>query len=177
MSVIRKDKNIYHSAAGLVEVLIVLGIVAVIMVIIGTLTVQSYLRIKDNEMLDYANGIMIRALEITKTPSEILVHDPSGFIGYDGSYTIDLGAVPRALRRQSLLSNPITSCNTDSVYLIDVSNEFPGISVPTICLQLIIQSEGDSRYIVEVNMIYKSSNQEITNSLLGYRVNEFITIE
>ena len=64
-------------AATLIEVLIVLGVISTTMIVAVSLIINSLYELRNNETQDAANGIMIQALEIAKSPT-------NAYWGYSG---------------------------------------------------------------------------------------------
>ncbi len=135
MSIIKLKKK----ASSLAEVMIVLGIISTAMVASISIMVNSLIRIRVNDIEDSANTILIQALEIAKSPTQLRVNADLSTIPYDSSVFLALGdndrlQIQRGHSVQGNLINP--DCNTSSVY--NVNDLLPeDVSASSqICIQL-----------------------------------------
>jgi type II secretory pathway pseudopilin PulG len=107
-------------AVSLVEVLVVLAIVAATMVSAMRLSVTSLAQIKSNEIIDYATGIMLKAIEVAKSPNTVKILGEGTITEYDGSYSLQNSGNDVALYQQSDFVEPITTCDRGSLYYLNV---------------------------------------------------------
>jgi type II secretory pathway pseudopilin PulG len=166
------------AAVSLVEVMVVLAIVAATMVGGMRLTVIAFTQIKKNEITDYATGVMIKALEIAKSPS--LVRATSGFgtiTDFDGSYVVQMTGDEAVINQLTTTVQALTTCDRSSPYYIDI--QVSSGQVPIACLQLnVTEKEGltNDYYEIEARVVYVIDNTTTIKTITGYRVNDFQTV-
>lgn len=183
--------NTRYKAASLVEILVVLAIVASSMVAVANVNIQAQISLKDNEIIDAANGVMIQALEVAKSPSQVSVVDPAGNLipgNIQGYYSLDLNSGSSqgvVLRKQTFSNTKITNCNSTSPYLVDWTTNGVGATstsldpnVNNICVQVIITEEQrplivDTYYKIESIVIFNISDGQESNSIIGYRRDDY----
>ncbi len=165
-------------AVSLVEVLVVLAIVAATMVSAMRLSVTSLAQIKSNEIIDYATGIMLKAIEVAKSPNTVKILGEGTITEYDGSYSLQNSGNDVALYQQSDFVEPITTCDRGSLYYLNV--DLGGASAPpVVCMQLNIQQKtglSGQYYELEARMLYIVDAETRTKSVIGYRLSDFSTI-
>lgn len=175
-----KSKSLINhklAAMSLVEVLAVLGLVAVFIVGAAQMTVRLLINVKNNEVIDYVSGVQVQALEIAKSPAEVAVTRTLGQIppGYLGSYRLRYGT-PNVLLYQSGATSLITDCADTSAYRITTSTA-EAASLPTVCLQFVIQPQtslgNNTYYQITTRLIYNLNGQDYINDLVGYRSQDF----
>lgn len=160
------------------EVLIVLAIVAATMVAAMQVSIQSLRVIKQNEIGDYANSVMIKALEVAKSPANVQVSSSAQVTNFQGSYQLQAqGASAPVLWKISDSMVPITanSCSNSSPYYTDIS-AINTVGNPVVCLQLIIRNISGltgSAYEITSHLIYTIQDQQVERSIIGYRRNKF----
>ena len=163
---------------GLMEVLIVLAIVAATMVAAMQVSIQSLRVIKQNEIGDYANSVMVKALEVAKSPSDVQVSGTAQITNFQGSYQLQtqVGS-PSVLWKVSDSVVPMTAnnCSNTSPYYTDIS-AVSNIGNPVVCLQLIIRNISGltgNAYEITSYLIYDIQDQQVERSIIGYRRNKF----
>lgn len=169
----RPSKN----AFGLLEVLIVLAIAATTMIAATQIALNGYRAIKVNEILDYANGLMLQALEIAKSPTDVEVVGVSQPPNFNASYRLSANASGKSV--MSVVSTNIvnitpTDCSTSSPYFVNVN--VPNVNEPLVCLQLVVTQRtnfGVIYYEIRSRMVYNLDGQANTQELIGYRRNDF----
>lgn len=172
------------SALGLVEVLVVLAIVGLTMVGSMQLTTGAFRSIRENEITDMANGIMVQSLEIIKSPQPILILDELGTelrANFGGSFAIDLLSSPPSLKRVgSVSSQPelITSCAPESSFFAtrvleqqQQQDGREGLAIPDVCLQVTLQPISGNPDALQVTsrVVYNSRQGTTVNTLYGFR--------
>lgn len=162
---------------GLVEVLVVLALVATTMVAAAQLSVNALRSIKNNEVKDYATGLLVQALEVAKSPDDINIYTTSALASYNGTYSLERGPTGTGyvLSYSSPSTTQISSCASDSIYAIDISAQF-NVPVPKVCLQVVItanQGLAGNYYQISATTIYTLEGETIRETVIGYRRNEF----
>ncbi len=163
------------AATSLVEVLVVLAIVASTMIAATQLSVRALIDIKQNELLDYANSVMLKALEVAKSPADVNVTHLAVAGSYTGSYSSSLLSGKPVLYQQSPTIVAMGSCSTSSVYYTPLTG-VTGITPPLACMQVQIQPKtglNSTYYEITVTITYRLSDQTVTDSIVGYRRNKF----
>lgn len=171
-------------ATSLVEVLVVLAVISLTIVFSVSLVAKARVVVKNNEIQDQANGLMIKALEIFKSPSDIFIPAEAGLTNTAASYSFsfdknssvvnpDVPAVEPNSGGTTLLyqqsDGPITICdaNTNPVYRLDRFS-FP------FCEQILISPKQDvlvnqTYYEIIVNVVYELNNKQVQDSIKTYR--------
>lgn len=159
-------------ATGLVEVLVVIGILSLSMVTIVVVTTRSLVRIKKDEVHDQATGIQYRALEYAKTPGDLCVQMDPGEINYykfeksqEGEFLV------RTVGAYELDEN---NCSNSSEYYMDLSGN--GVEVPSgsiFCNQVVLEAlplaEQTRVFKVRSILVYNLEGEFVREELLGYR--------
>lgn len=174
----KRSFKLKFSAVGLVEVLIVLALVATTMVAATQVTVQSLIKIKEDEVNDYVNGLMVRALEAAKSPQILTINnDLTGLTDFEGSYTLLVpseGADTPSFTQEAIELTPLPegSCTTNSPYSVTIPN-LGNFTPPPVCLQVIVaELEGidvNSIFQITVRSVYTLSSGPVVREVLGYR--------
>jgi hypothetical protein len=168
-----KSKNL--PATSLVEVLVVLAIVASTMVAATQLSVRALIDIKQNEIEDYANSVMLKALEVAKSPSDINVTHLVTAGNYTGSYSSSLLNGKPVLYQQSPTIVGMGTCTSGSVYYTPLTG-VTGVTPPLACLQVQIQPKtglNSTYYEITSTISFQLSDQMVTKTIVGYRRNKF----
>jgi len=165
-------------AVGLVEVLIVLALVATTMVAATQVTVQSLIKIKEDEVNDYVNGLMIRVLEAAKSPQTLTIDNQlTGLSDFEGSYVLtipDEGTSTPAFTQEAIELTPIPegSCTTSSPYSVTIPN-LGNFTPPPVCLQAIVtELDGidiNPIFQITVRSVYSLSSGPVVRDIIGYR--------
>ncbi len=172
----RKKKK----AASLAEVMIVLGILSTVLVASVSVLVNSMLRISINDLEDAANTIMIQALEISKSPVDVLVSDLSiQEAGFETTqnFSLDITDEGNVLQRQS--EGALTECTPNSVY--NINSQVRDIQTKSnICLQVRITPleglDGIRVYRLESEVVFRTPKETRSNSIIGFRYRQFTTL-
>lgn len=177
MAVSQFNKKVFN-AVSLVEVVVVLGIIATTLVSAAQLSVRMTRTIKDNEISDFTNGVVLQALEIAKSPAAVKLASAAGGGSSTGSYRLDRSGAQAVLWRESQTVNRITNCTSASPYRVQIadgSQQLLGEAL--VCLQILIQPRQgavrQSYFEIEAISVYQLSDQIVVNSGLGYRREAF----
>jgi type II secretory pathway pseudopilin PulG len=167
-------------AATLTEVLIVLGIISTTMIVAVSLIVNSLYELRNNETEDAANGIMIQALEIAKSPSDVVLSDATLLsASFDSTHYYSLSSENDQNFLQLQNQNQMVDCSTNSVYRIqDVSAvantaQQEVLANVDICLQLIITPRAEGFYEITSKVAYPAREEYQVNFIKGMRYGEF----
>lgn len=128
-------------AVSLIEVLAVLVLTGFLLVATARMTSNLIIQLRNNELEEYANGLLVQAFEAAKSPNNLTVnaaHQASG-TAYRIEFLPAGGA--RLTREVSFLSAPdINSCSLASPYFINSATitGYPG-PIP-VCIQIVIRT-------------------------------------
>lgn len=158
-----------YKGGSLIEVLVILAITAVSMVGIAGVNNRTLIAIKDNETLDNANGVMVQALEVAKSPARLPI---SGLTGV-GRYSLDY--TTNSLNRLADGEPDLTAtsdCSVGSPYYVSIAD--PDDSGRNICLQLTVVQRprvlgGLNYYEITSRVLFYLSNGPVLNQLVAYR--------
>jgi uncharacterized membrane protein YgcG len=161
------------NAFSLVEVLAVLALTGVVMIAFGQMLVRLTTQISRNEISDYANGIMLQAMEIAKSPTNLVINDtPAPPANFQGSYALDFDSTPNRLKLVTGTISQISTCTAGSSYQIAVEVNLP------VCVQIIVQpgtSTGGKQYFqITTVVVYTQNGQPTVLTLSGYRHANFV---
>lgn len=183
------------AAAGLVEIMVVLAMIATSLVAVVGINVRSQLLIKTNETIENANGVMLKALELARSPEPIRVTSFSGgqISNVAGKYSVVVGqdgnvsSIIKQLDADPTISANSFNCLESSAYAVSIdlfsrsANGAPSgnASNALICAQVIVSpttSQLGENAIYEVNsiVVYPTPQGKQTNNLIGYRRGEFV---
>ncbi len=163
-------------ATSLAEVLIILAIISTTVIASTTLVVKALATIKNNEIEDTANGVMVKALEIAKSPADIYVSDTSLVNTVNGQvyfFSIQNQNNQYTLRRESSTAN---SCDSQSPYITDLTQGSQAQNI-NVCLVIEITPQNtldQSIYAITSKIVYQLEGETIINSVTGYRKDSFI---
>lgn len=161
------------SAAGLVEVIVVIGIISVTMVSVMGVTIKSMRQVKKDEIEDRAMGFELRSLELAKSPATFQF--PGNLqVGDLKRYSVKTGDTSGGstiLFAQSISSAALTTTNCDknSEYNVTVQGAGTG---EVYCNQIIVEvktQSGKNYYQVTSVMVYKSLDTFVQDQLVTYR--------
>jgi hypothetical protein len=181
--ILSKQKS--WAAVGLVEVLIVLALVATTMVAATQVTVQALIKIKEDEINDYVNGLMVRTLEAAKSPQTLTINNQlTGLDDFEGSYTLQVtdDGNPPAFTQEAIELTPIPEggCSISSPYSVTIPN-LGNFTPPPVCLQAIVaELEGidvSSIFQITVRAVYNLSSGPVEREVVGYRRADPTSIE
>lgn len=184
-----KTRGKFIKGTSLVEVLAVLAIVSVAIIATMNVLVKANISIKSNEIQDIANDTLIRALELVKAPSNVLISaSPSDFANLlTGSNSNNYYALKKSgssnylqFDPQYAVNAPLSSCSSSSFYYIPI--EVNGVTQPYIfCMQLQFspktQVDGSRYYEVNVRIIYSLSGRpQIIEDYKTFRYGSFAAL-
>lgn len=179
-------------ATSLVEVLIVLAIISSTILGSMLLVSNSFVVVRQNQTEDYVNGLVVTAMEIVKSPSNIFVTDDS-FVATQNSTPVffKLSRVNGTAYLERTQDTQITTCATGSQYIISAEltqtrNTTPGATAtlattPPVCVQVkIIPVQGSvlpngiqSYYQMTVIAVYNIDNKPIIVTFQSNRYETF----
>lgn len=187
----RKQKT--KKATSLLEVIVVLAIISMTIVSSISLVARTRVQIKNNEITDQINGQVVKALEILKSPSDILVSNDANLTGagpyfftlsnpapnkYLLQYQFQGATFPVITSEQSATgaTNPNTNlpgCDNSSIFFVT------GVLNFNYCQQVRIVPLTNIKtnqiyYQINVTLVYKNFiNQNVYQTLSTYRYDNF----
>jgi len=166
-------------AFGLVEILVGLAIFSTAIIATVTIAVNSYKAVKNNELADLANSVMIRSVEYFKSPSSIGSLTPAGSatstapVYYKLNVTISpetTGTDSLSFVRVTTNVQPLTECTESSEYRVNFSStQNLESSTFLLCNQIIVEPLTEGGYIIKSRIVYQTSKGTETAEILGYR--------
>jgi hypothetical protein len=168
-----------EKAFGLVEVLIGLAIFGTAIIAATSLTVKSLRIVKDNELADTANGIMIKTLELAKYPETDtkfpgLSDDGSKKIYYLTGNIDDFNQLNfdnlTFIKKTSELNTdgiPSTDCISQTGNQIKVN--FEGISGLIVCNQIVFERLDSGNYEVSSRVIFQTAKEVREAEIKGFK--------
>jgi type II secretory pathway component PulJ len=165
---------------GLFEILISLAIFAVGVISITSLNVKTYRVIKNNELMDFADRTMVKALEYFKSPTtndlqnmiELEMNaqgNTTKSINYsiDSNSLVDDGTVLNFVKRSYDATSLISTCTNGSLYKLSTSPDslYSGFDI---CEQIIIEKKVNG-YKITSRVVYSIDTGTKINQLIGYR--------
>jgi hypothetical protein len=171
---LRSCRNL--TAFGLVEVLIGLAITGGVLISITSIAVSAAQMVKNNEIGDFANNLMLVGVEYFKAPAQDSSKPPGSFLS-----TINNNAPTKIFKIQTIdLSRGIDSVSLATVSVIDVNplsdcsigNNFRVTIADTkyiVCNKIVVEKEG-SGFIITSYITYRTMNGELRSAkIVGYR--------
>lgn len=161
----------FKKATSLAEVLIILAIISTTLIASVNLVTSSIRSAKQNEIEDYANGILVLGLELAKSPNDIYIDDSSVFTNINQTFTFSLQNENNQYFLQRQTEVPET-CSGQSVFNIQDNQEQDF----DVCLKLEItrRNVNDQEYFEVASIVfYQNGGENITNSVKGFRKNAF----
>jgi hypothetical protein len=152
-------------ALSLAEVIMALGIISTVMVASISFMISSLIRVQVSELEDQANSLMIKALEVAKSPTRLNI---------DAAQISTIAPMYFSLNEFNQLisqsQEEIGTCNNINVYnsttlLDETFRRFP------VCLQVIFipLQDAAARYEVRSKAIFINGEEVREVSLIGYR--------
>lgn len=173
----KKYKSKKIKAFGLVESLLALAIFGTAIISATAVTIKALKTVRDNEMADFANSIMIRSLEYTKSSSVTnadFIHTTSpAMYRLTGDVTdlnaqIDIQYV--GITQNNILDR--NQCEGNPDYLVNLSSN-PDLADLVICNQIIINNTQNGNYEITSRIIFQTGDSEFElNEITGYKINE-----
>jgi hypothetical protein len=164
-----------YSALGLIEVLIVLGIIGTAVIGISQLAVTSFLDIRDDELGEYAAGVMIQGLELSKSASGIPIDQHPTPNNPLGSYSVISDGSGYSLQFEQLTTDLITTCPENSAYLVSintVTNPNLTTATPLVCAQIVVKANStldQTGFEIVSNSVYVVRNTTYQQTAKSYR--------
>lgn len=125
---VAKNRRRALKAFGLVEVLISIAISAVVLLGALSVSARAYIVVRENEVRDNTSNILLRSLEVARSPLDL------GLNSLTGRQTFRLNDTGSGFELQSTGSDaPINSCTSQSNYLVVTPD--PALQI---CNQIII---------------------------------------
>jgi len=162
-------------AFGLIEVIIGLAIIGGVLITATMVTVSASRQMKNNELSDEANQIMIDPIELLKAPIVSASTQPGKLLnslleGTSGAYSVsgtvdDWNGIDFAFQGND--TSPLSNCNTTSTYKVhfsDTQNQF------NICLKIVVQHLNNNGFYFNSYIYYRDMNGSPNlSSFIGYR--------
>jgi hypothetical protein len=178
----RLIKQIKIKAFGLAEILIGLAITGGVLITITSVGLSAYRQVKDNELGDYANNVMLMGVEYFKTPLSNLTDTTSAayllskidnnttavfIITSDIDVAVDDAKQFKITRiLNSTDTTELKKCDVDDQYQINfdnVKNKFQ------LCNKIVI-ARSTSGYFITSYVAYKTGRGVLkTSQIIGYR--------
>jgi len=162
-------------AFGLVEILVSLVIYGLAIIGVTALTISSYRTVKDNEIGDLANSLMVRGIEYLKSPNAV-GNLPAG-TGDIVVFKIDTGGsnqVGNPLAVFLPVSVPgadtdrinVDDCTSSSIFKINFA---ANINPYLMCNQIIVKKTSSKDYLIQSVVVFQLSRGFEQNELIGFR--------
>lgn len=182
---LNNDRVMTHRkhGAGLVEVLVAIGITGVILFGVVNVAAGAYRLLLRSEMLDISGGVLVRSLELVRTPANFSFNDIVGRTAGDFAFKLDVG-VDEASLTPITASGAITEINScDSTSQFILRGEDLGLTGAldnlVICNQIIVRSfprddtTGTRDFRVESVVVYEFDGEVFKEKLISNR-REFV---
>lgn len=158
-------------ALGLIEVLIVLGIIGTAVIGISRLAITSLLDIRDDELAEYASGVMVQGLEISKSAQGIPISQLPNAANPIGSYSLVNSESGYSLKYQLSTTELIIACDRNSPYLM-VPTGLSVETVPNVCAQVVVRGNSAIDRIgfeIVSNIVYEARGETRSQTAKSYR--------
>jgi type II secretory pathway pseudopilin PulG len=163
-------------AFGLAEIIVALGIFGTAMIATVAVAVSSLRTVKDNELSDLANSVVIRSIEYMKSPAvvDVLTNLEAGSSDHVFEITNPISSSPDDQKLEVVEktgeygTDNITTCGDTGVsarYRISITDQ-PNF---VICNQIKVTDFGKSRFEIRSIVVYQTSKGLQTTELIGYR--------
>ena len=166
-------------AFGLVEILVSLVIYGIAIIGVTALTISSYRTVKDNEIGDLANSLMVRGIEYFKSPNAIanlpINNGETRVFNLNTASPNDVGNpaaqfIPVIVTSLPWAGNPtrinISDCTASSIFKITFAS---GVNPYTMCNQIIVQKTSTKDYLIQSVVVFQLSRRFEQNELIGFR--------
>ncbi len=180
-----QQNKVLKKASSLIEVIIVLAIVSFTIIASMALVAKTRLEIKNNELQDNANEVLLKALEALKSPSKVVLVNSPALTGagpyyfalkedQSGNYVLNY-QYPGQFTSLPKTDNTFDFsqiCRDTNVFYLTNGQNF------TYCQQVEISPilrPGVTRelYKVSTTIIYQTSNEAKSETILSYRYGSF----
>lgn len=175
-----KNKN---KAFGLVEALLALAVFGTTIIAATSVTIQSLRTIKDNELADFSNSVMVRSLELAKSNTATIQGSGQNSTaenltsGFPGPWVFsiagdldDLDGDLTLVRQQAVADRiqPDTSTSTLAAFQVDAQNQI--IQSYELYNQIYIQEiENSDNLEIISRIVYTTGNEYVVNEIRGYK--------
>jgi hypothetical protein len=165
-------------ATSLIEVVVVLAIISITIIASMTLVVKANVSIKNNELIDSANNILLEALEFSKSPGKARYKSPLDILnlsaGLNNTYyfSYNKDSTGSFLKYEIDGAAALTSFDDCVAYPVYKINTVPF----TLCLQVQIIPRPlltSKYYEINVAIAYDLNGRRVTDNLKTYRYNDF----
>ena|SRR3989304_8329648 len=152
-------------AFGLVEILVSLVIYGVAVIAVTSLTINSYRTIKDSELSDFANSVMVRGVEYFKSADTLTILPTSGKKSFIISSDLGNPSSPFSMTEIPGITDKITACSTGSQFHVTIS----GNEGFLLCNQILISKLSSNDYLIDSVIVFQLSRRVEQTELLGFR--------
>ena len=177
-------KNFKLKAFGLVESLVAMAVFGTAILMITSLSAKSLKTVKENEIADFMNSIMVRSMEYVKS-DQVTVGSPGSdftvplpvYFKIEGDITdsdittlsvVDGTVVQESFRRKTNTDpGNLEDCSKTSEYLLNIDQEDWRDMI--ICNQLYIEPDGDNYSIIST-VVYKGIDEYKINQMRGFKL-------
>ena len=171
---IKKNKK----ALSLIEMLVVLVIISTTVITAFSLILRSNLDIKENEIADTTNSLMVSISEAIKSPGGVPI---SGFtlgsFNTGQEYAFKVAAQGNSFVLTYVPGTPsLTTCDSNSQFKYPVSVDQNTVRDVCVLVGITKTSNDTNRFQVKTNTVYSlvsSSGAPISSYLISYRYNTF----
>ncbi len=171
-------KVVLKTASGLVEVLIVMGIIGTTLISSMLLVSRGFVEVRNNQTEDEISGIVIQvmdklknstALEIAQTEFNTLTSTSTRNFYLSGrdQLTLDTFESP---------TTPITSCDSNNEYNVIAKEIVDSSLTQNLCIQIQLRKQDQAlndRFIGSVVYVYTLNTETLTSKLDFVKYNEF----
>jgi hypothetical protein len=162
-----------RKASSLVEVLIILGIISTAVIASTTIAINSQKTLIKNEREEVVNASMLKALEITKSPSDIRIVGSVINSGSEKNYRLTKQITPERFVLEERIED-LVNCSPNSPFQVSIDVVQEGVNFP-LCLSVsILKEQVSGKYKITVKAVYDNSEGQTTKILVGYRNEEFL---
>jgi prepilin-type N-terminal cleavage/methylation domain-containing protein len=177
-------------AFGLLEVLIAIAISSIVLLGAMVVATKSIRFVRTNELQDLSNGVLIKSLEVSRSPVDFDLDSLLGASSGPNYYTLSnqdvddgQGNTVERLRLTEQVGefNEITECDTNSVYRVDLLEDqdveqFADVNFRNayqICNQIVISEvrTDNVRRVFEIKsiVVYRLFEEDVRSELISYR--------
>lgn len=184
MKVIKLYRKILRGFS-LLEVLVMLTIVSFTMISAMSIVAKTNISIKNNEQLDVINNLMIKSIELLKSPSDVYLSS-NGYTQVTGNTSDHYFSLKESGGAKYLEYNTnsspaaIGTCTSNNFYYYPVV--INGVSQNyNICLQIRIKRTlnpvtSKYYYVAQTTVRYNLNGTETTDTLITYRYEGFVSL-
>jgi prepilin-type N-terminal cleavage/methylation domain-containing protein len=159
-----------RKAFGLIEVLIAIAISGVIMLGSVIVSTNALRLVKQNELRDSASGVLLRSLELARSPIDFSLRGIQGQ-ARTGYYSLQINSDGKYQLTSSLIQDEISSCDANSSYRVVQRNPDT-----LICNQVIVSNITPSadaavftNFEIKSIVVYSYLGQQYSDELISYR--------